>query len=150
MNQHKCLTTLTNAHYHQRLVSRRVFLQGKRVFYFPFQHILKRFCAAKIHFFQRIIYILTHFFKWICQKLTWIWPQYTQKRTCPSRQVPLLCCRIKIIPLRLPGRRLILRLFCWLLVICVWAGQHLGCIFRAFCTFCTLMSRIISQEYSLT
>jgi hypothetical protein len=33
-------------------------------------------------------------------------------------------------------------------MIYVWTGQHLGCIFRAFCTFCTLMSRNISQEYS--
>ena len=33
-------------------------------------------------------------------------------------------------------------------MICVWIGQHLSCNFRAFCTFCTLMSRNISQEYS--
>jgi hypothetical protein len=33
-------------------------------------------------------------------------------------------------------------------MIYVWTGQHLDCNFRAFCTFCTLMSRNISQEYS--
>ena len=33
-------------------------------------------------------------------------------------------------------------------MIYVWTGQHLSCNFRAFCTFCTLMSRNISQEYS--
>lgn len=33
-------------------------------------------------------------------------------------------------------------------MIYVWTGQHLGCNFRAFCKFCTLMSRNISQEYS--
>ena len=67
---YKCLTTLTNTHYYQRLVFCRIFPQGKRVFYFPFQHILKRFCAAKIHFFQRITIISTHFFQRILYVLT--------------------------------------------------------------------------------
>ena len=47
-----------------------------------------------------------------------------------------------------PARRLIFLLSCWLSDTYIWTGQHLNCIFRAFCTFCTLMSRIISQEYS--
>jgi len=51
------------------------------------------------------------------------------------------------IPLQ-PARRLILRLLCWFSMIYVLTGQHLSCNFRAFCTFCTLMSRNISQEYS--
>ena len=48
----------------------------------------------------------------------------------------------------LPARRLIFRLLFWFSMDYVLTGQHLGCKFRAFCTFCTLMSRNISQEYS--
>ena len=71
-----------------------------------------------------------------------------QKGTCPSGQVPFIIVRVMITPLQLPVRRLILRLLCWFSMIYVWTGQHLSCNFRAFCTFCTLMSRNISQEYS--
>ena len=69
------------------------------------------------------------------------------KRDLPKRTGPFHYVSVKFTPPQQPAR-LIFLLSCWLSDTYIWTGQHLNCIFRAFCTFCTLMSRIISQEYS--
>ena len=87
---------------------------------------------------------------YVCSKLENAQIQWNEVSLCLYKTylVILNSCSSKFILRQLPGRRLILRLICWFLMIYVWTGQHLGCNFRAFCTFCTLMSRNISQEYS--
>ena len=84
---------------------------------------------------------------WVCSRSK-MKKKDTKQRDLPKRTGPFYLYRVIFIPRQLPARRLILRLICWFSMIYVWTGQHLGCNFRAFCTFCTLMSRNISQEYS--